>query len=639
MCGICGVIDWDGRGEAAAREADVSLMLERLVHRGPDGWGVSSQGAATLGAVRLAIRGLSDGQQPIVDEASGIVVVCNGEIDNHRELKRWLASRGRPVVAETDVAVLPGLFLELGSEFVEHLTGAFSIGLWSARDQLLLLARDRAGERPLHFHVSDEAWFASELSALVGVAHLRTSVNVEALRGYLAAGFFSAPLSPFEGIRKVGPGEIIEIRGQKVSTRRYWRWNSIRAAEKKAASPREFDEIFREAVRSQSDVDVPYGVYMSGGLDSSLVAAVLRKLRPDYTLHSYTLRFFEPSYDESGYAESAAKLLGLELHRVDVTPEVVPATLTELIASSGEPLADPAWVPTALLSRRAAQDVKIALVGEGADELFGGYPTYLGANLAERYARLPSFIRSLLRRGVERWPATDKKVTLSFLLKRFVRGDGLAPVPRHLLWTSVISPAVLKRLGVAPTETRPVDPATSGEVTRVDMLNVLQRADLENSLAEGLLTKADRASMQFAIELRAPYLDMSVMEYAACLAARDRVHGFTTKVFLKKYASNYLPSSIVNRRKRGLSVPLARWLREPLYDWAHSQLSSPLLDEMGLRNEAAVAMLEEQRQRKADHSRSLWALIVLSEWLQWASRQNVAQFSTQVSSATARMAS
>ncbi len=582
MCGICGAIDWEGRGETAAREADVSLMLERLAHRGPDGWGVASRGSATLGAVRLAIRGLADGQQPIVDDANGIVVVCNGEIDNHRELKRWLASRGRPVEAETDVAVLPGLFLELGPEFVERLTGAFSIGLWSERDQVLLLARDRAGERPLHFHVSDETWFASEISALVSVSHLHTGVNAEAVRGYLAAGFFSAPLSPFEGIRKVGPGEVIEIRGQKVSARRYWRWNSIPAAQKTAASPSDFDKVFREAVRSQSDVDVPYGVYMSGGLDSSLVAAVLRKLRPDYTLHSYTLRFFEPSYDESGYAERAAKLLGLELHRVDVTPEVVPATLTELIASSGEPLADPAWVPTALLSRRAAQDVKIALVGEGADELFGGYPTYLGASLAERYARLPAFVRSLLRRAVERWPATDKKVTLSFLLKRFVRGDGLAPVPRHLLWTSVIPPAILERLGVAPAETRRIDPAPPGaapygDIQPDEILDALQRVDLENSLAEGLLTKADRASMQFAIELRAPYLDVSVMEFAARLAARDRVRGFTTKVFLKQYAANYLPPSIVNRRKRGLSVPLARWLREPLHDWALAQLSAPLL--------------------------------------------------------------
>ncbi len=608
-------------------------MLERLAHRGPDGWGIASRGPATLGAVRLAIRGLGDGQQPIVDDANGIVVVCNGEIDNHRELKRWLASRGRPVQAETDVAVIPGLFLELGPEFVERLVGAFAIGLWSARDQLLLLARDRAGERPLHFHSSDKTWFASEIAALASIAHLGTGINAEAVRGYLAAGFFPAPLTPFDGIRRIGPGEIVEIRGQKVFERRYWRWTPVRAAGKPAAKPEDFDPVFREAVRSQSDVDVPYGVYMSGGVDSSLVASVLRKLRPDYKLHSYALRFLEASYDESGYAEFAAKLLGLELHRVDVTPEAFPAALAELVASSGEPLADPAWVPTALLSRRAAEDVKIALVGEGADELFGGYPTYLGAGLAARYDRLPAFARSLVRRGVERWPATDKKVTLSFLLKRFVRGEGLDAVSRHMLWTSVISPAILDRLGVPMVETRRLDPVPHG-----DMLDDLQRVDLENSLAEGLLVKADRASMRFAIELRAPYLDVRVMEFAARLGVRDRVRGFTTKVFLKRFASRYLPSSIVNRRKRGLSVPLARWLREPLHDWARSQLSSPALGSAGIRTEAAVEMLEEHRQRKEDFSRPLWALIVLSEWLQWVGQRKVAASSSQAVSAHARMA-
>jgi len=608
-------------------------MLERLAHRGPDGSGVASSGLGTMGAVRLAIRGLDDGQQPIVDETNGLVAVCNGEIDNHRELKQWLASRGRPVRAETDVAVLPGLFLELGPEFVERLIGAFAIGLWSARDRLLILARDRAGERPLHFHTSKETWFASEVAALAAVSRLGARVDEEAIRGYLAAGFFPAPLSPFEGIRKVGPGEIVEVRGEEISVRRYWRWTPISAADKQAPKPEDFDGVFREAVRSQSDVDVPYGIYMSGGVDSSLVAAVLRKLRPDYTLHSYALRFLEPSYDESGYAEFTAKLLGLELHRVDVTPEVFPSTLAETVASSGEPLADPAWVPTALLSRRAAEEVKIALVGEGADELFGGYPTYLGAGLAARYERLPSFVRSLARRGIERWPATDKKVTLSFLLKRFVCGEGLEAVPRHLLWTATVSPSILDRLGLPASETRRFDGAPDSEI-----LDELQRVDLENSLAEGLLTKADRASMRFAIDLRAPYLDMRVMEFATGLRASDRVRGLTTKVFLKKYASRYLPSSIVNRRKRGLSVPLARWLREPLHDWAHSQLSSATLSSIGIRTGAAVEMLEDHRRRKADYSRALWALIVLSEWLQWVGQHKAAYSSARMVRSAARMA-
>jgi asparagine synthase (glutamine-hydrolysing) len=278
----------------------------------------------------------------------------------------------------------------------------------------------------------------------------------------------------------------------------------------------------------------------------------------------------------------------------------------------GEPLADPAWVPTALLARRASRDVKLALVGEGADELFGGYPTYVGARLADRYTRLPGAVRALLRDAVERWPRTDRKVTLSYLLKRFVAAAELPPVSRHRHWTSSIPPDLLRRLGVEdPT---PPDLDTDGHI-----LDILQRMDLETSLAEGLLTKADRASMSSALELRAPYLDQAVMEFAASLPVEERVHGMATKIFLKRFALRYLPAAIVYRRKRGLSVPLSRWLRGPLHAWAAARLADDRLRIAGVDPGAAVALLEEHRRRRADHARALWTLIVLAEWVAWVS--------------------
>ena len=305
----------------------------------------------------------------------------------------------------------------------------------------------------------------------------------------------------------------------------------------------------------------------------------------------------------------------MDLVTVWVRPEEMRSELKTLISLVGEPLADPAWLPAALLARRAAQDVKLALVGEGADELFGGYPTYIGAGLAEQFARLPRWAKSLVRRGIEALPPSEKKVTLSFLLKRFVQGADLEGLARHRLWVSNIAPALLQRLGVAPPALEHAD-REGGQ-----LLDRLQRWDLESTLAEGLLTKADRSSMSSALELRAPFLDAAVMDFAKSLPVEERVRRFNTKVFLKRYALRYLPESIVHRRKRGLSVPIARWLRGPLRDWALAMLASGRLEQVGIRTSAAVGLLTEHCARKADHARALWALLVLSEWLDWVANE------------------
>jgi asparagine synthase (glutamine-hydrolysing) len=612
MCGVCGIAAPGGALDGAQASRHVQAMVDALAHRGPDDSGLHGTSAAVLGATRLAIRGLADGRQPMVDPGSGVVVVCNGEIDNHGSLRSWLAARGRPVASATDVAVVPGLYLELGDRFVEQLSGVFAIAIWDPRQSRLLLARDRAGERPLfYYREGGTVRFATEISALSVDPSLRLSPDRGALARYVRFGYFAAPETPFSQIRKVAPGEMVVIDQDRVTRRRYWRW-AITTATKRAPTVEGFDALFREAVRRQSDAEVECGVFLSGGLDSSLVAAVAKDLAPRRRLRAYTLRFSEASYDEGTSAERIARHLGLEWVPVAVTPETLQEGIPELVRVVGEPLADPAWVPTALLARRASRDVKLALVGEGADELFGGYPTYVGATLAERYTRLPRAVSAPLRILVERWPPSDRKVTLSYLLKRFVAAAELKPVERHRHWTSSISPELLRRLGVEDHTSD--DPDVDGGV-----LDVLQRIDLETSLAEGLLTKADRASMSSALELRAPFLDPAVMEFAAALPPEERVRGVATKVFLKRFALRYLPAEVVSRRKRGLSVPLARWLREPLHAWAASRLGDDRLRLAGVNPDAAVELLEEHRRRRGDHARALWTLIVLAEWVAWAS--------------------
>lgn len=591
-------------------------MVRALDHRGPDDVGIAVSSRAALGATRLAIRGVSNGHQPFVDPPTGVTVVCNGEIDNHAELRAWLEERGRAVHLATDAAVIPGLYLELGEAFVERLVGAFAVAVWDPRADRLLLARDRTGERPLFFlRHPDFVVFASELAALASDPTLTLTRDRDSLGAYLRSGLFASPSTPFAEVRKVAPGETVTFDAAGVRRRRYWRW-SVGTTPKGPPNEERFDAIFREAVRRQTEVDVDFGVLLSGGLDSSLVATVARRLRPERPLLAYTVRFREASYDEGRVADRVAHRLGIRSIPVWIEPEQFPEQIRELVATVGEPLADPAWVPTAMLCRRAAADVKLALTGEGADEIFGGYPTYLGARWASRYARLPGPLRALVARILRRWPPSDRKVALSFLLKRFVDAAEMEGLTRHVLWTSQISPVLLRRLGA----TRPFEPPE--DRPQGDLLDLVQRADLEGSLAEGLLTKADRASMAHGMEVRAPFLDVGVIEYAASLPPEARVRGLSTKVFLKRYALRYLPGSIVHRRKRGLSVPLASWMRGPLHGWVRSRLADERLEAAGVRPAAALDVLEEHRLRTADHSRALWTLVVLVEWLRWTAERS-----------------
>ena len=610
MCGICGIIGFGAPGDAGALRTRVDAMLEALRHRGPNAIAAFGTDTAVLGATRLAVRGIDAPSQPSVDSASGVIVVCNGEIDNHRELRRWLEDRGRTVPPGSDVEVLPGLYLELGDAFVERLVGAFALAVWDPRTRRALVARDRTGERPLFFtQRPDGLRFASEIAALLAAGDQAAAVSSTAIRGYLQFGNFAAPRSPLEGVEKVAPGERILFENGTLRRERYWRW-SITRTEKRTPSLDEFDGIFREAVRRQSDVDIDFAVFLSGGLDSSLVAAVTRSLHPDRPLRAYTVRFDVDSFDEGDFAATVAERLGMRQESVWVRPEDLQTELPALVRRVGEPLADPAWLPAALLARQAAREFRMTLVGEGADELFGGYPTYLGARLAQRYSRLPAPLRTLLRRAVEAVPASDKKVTVSYLLKRFVQGAELEGMARHQLWNSNISPELLRRLGVEPAGLPGPNPEGP------ELLDRVQQWDLEVPLAEGLLTKADRASMSFALELRAPFLDEGILDFAARLPVSERIHGMTTKVFLKRYALRYLPREIVHRRKRGLSVPLGRWLRGPLRDWAADALSPAHLEPVGVNPSAARDVFQEHLDRRADHARALWTLIVLSHWYQ-----------------------
>jgi asparagine synthase (glutamine-hydrolysing) len=589
-------------------------MLRALAHRGPHGDAFVSRPNLAMATNRLAIRGVDQHQPPLLEYEAGVIVACNGEIDNHRELRSSLAEAGHDIAHSTDVAVLAPLYLEQGLSFLEHVQGVFALALWDDRHQRLILARDRAGERHLYYAVlGHTVYFASELAALVKTCAAELQLDAAGIAHYLRSGYCPAPSSPLKHIHKVCPGEMVVIEPTGIRHLRYWNFPQEKAANA-VPSPQSFDPVFREAVRRQSDIDVDYGVLLSGGIDSALMTAVARSVRPEKNITAYCIRFAEESFDEGEHAAQLAKDLGCGFVEVNVSAQDFPRMLRELVRANGEPLADPAWIPLSLVTKRAAQDVRLLLAGEGADELFGGYPTYLGAHWTSHYANLPPSVKALAQRAIGALPTSDKKVTLSFLLKRFISGQDLDGLARHLLWTASIPPIWQRRLGIEP----PAD-VTGHDAAR--LIDTIQRYDFGHSLPDALMAKADRGAMLHGVEIRAPFLDQAVIEFAATLPLAARVRGITTKVFLKRYALNYVPKSVVTRRKRGLSVPLASWLRGPLREWAQAHLASGDLAAVGINTREALALFAEHQARVSDHSRAIWTLIVLSEWLQWLSSE------------------
>ncbi|RDI97487.1 asparagine synthase (glutamine-hydrolyzing) [Dyella solisilvae] len=613
MCGISGILYRHPTG-ARVDSARVSAMLSAMAHRGPDGDGVYACDRLAMAVNRLAIRGVEAPQPPLMVHPSGIVVACNGEIDNHRELREILAQRGHVIDQTTDVAVIAPLYLEYGPQFLEHLQGVFAIALWDAPRKQLLLARDRAGERHLLYALSDDAvCFASELSGLVAAMPTPPQLDRESLPHYLQSGFCPSHHSLLAHHHKLQPGEVIVIDAAGARHEHYWK-APIGVTPKSAPDMAAFDDILRGAVLRQTDIDVDYGVLLSGGVDSALVTAIARAVRPERKLTAYCVRFAETSFDEGQHAADVAQQLGCDFVPVTLQPDDVPGRLHKLIAATGEPLADPAWMAQSLVTERASQDVHLLLAGEGADELFGGYPTYLGARLHGRFERLPASMRAGIRRLVSALPVSDKKMTVSFLLKQFVHGPELDGFSRHLLWNARISPEWLRRLGFDP-------PGDQGRHTACDLMDAIQHYDFTHSLPDALLAKADRGSMCHAVEIRGPYLDRQVIEFAATLPVEWRVRGLTTKVFLKAFAQRYLPTSVVHQRKRGLSIPLCQWLHGPLHGWATQRLSASVLADAGIDTTTALALLDEHTLRRADHSRAIWVLVVLSEWLEWLAQQ------------------
>jgi asparagine synthase (glutamine-hydrolysing) len=614
MCGICGLVSLDG---AAVDPDVVAAMNGTLVHRGPDSAGAFVEGGVGLAARRLSIIDPEGGDQPVANEDGRIQVVQNGEIYNHAELRAQLERKGHRFATRSDTEVLVHLYEERGPAFVEDLRGMFAIALWDRLEQRLVLARDRFGIKPLYYGISQgRLSFGSELKALLALPGFPRDVDPDALEAYLAFNSIPAPLTIFAAARKLPPGHLLLWRGGEPTLRRYARPRPVEAGRERVGDEHvladELRERLRDSVRAHLVSDVPVGVLLSGGIDSSALAALAAR-ESSYRVSTFSIGFEERAFNELDQARLVAEHYGTDHHELVVRPDAV-ELLPRLAEAFDEPFADSSALPTYLVSQLAAGTVKVALSGEGGDELFGGYYTYVADTLAPRIGRVAAALRPL----VEALPSSSGKVSLDYKAKRFARAAHLPPLERHHGWKEIFSPdARAELLDGRRGATDPLDVyrARYAETEGADELARLQDVDIGIYLVDDLLVKTDRASMAHSLEARVPFCDQRVAELALALPRRMKVRGLAKKRLLRQAVATLLPERIARAPKQGFSIPAAAWLRGDLEPFAREMLAPGRLRAQGFFEPAAVArLIDAHVARREDLSRQIWGLLMFSLW-------------------------
>jgi asparagine synthase (glutamine-hydrolysing) len=633
MCGICGALNLSF--EPLAHRERIESMCERLRHRGPDSEGLFELPHVALAMRRLSIIDLQTGDQPLFNETGEIALVFNGEIYNYRELRQELLERGHQFRTHSDGEVILHLYEELGPDFAGELNGMFAIALWDEGARRLLLARDRAGEKPLYYwHRNQVLVFGSEVKALLQYPGISPAPDFQALPLYFLHGYFPAPGTAFAEIKKLPAAHVMVAERGGIRVKPFWKLQDyLRPAGQPRPSRRqeadlvdELRERLRAAALSRLVSDVPLGIFLSGGLDSSTLVAIMSELTPS-NVNSFSVAFPETAFNEESYASLVARRFRTRHHVVKADEPSLREALGLLAQQLDEPIADPAVIPTFLMSRFARSQIKVALSGEGSDELFGGYPTYLGARLAEHYLRLPEFVRRGLSRQLDRLlPVSSGAVPVGLFLRRFLQNADCKPAERHSIWFGMFSPRELKQLFSPDGPGRERVPPPTNNLF-APLARVLDGAQFESTLAEmlyvdfrmyledNLLVKIDRASMACSLELRTPYLDHRLVEFAAGLPASLKVRGLCLKYILKKAAEAWLPREIVYRQKRGFSVPIADWMRKELRPLVDETLGREKLKRDGLFDPGFVRnLLEEHWARRADNRKALWTLFCFQLW-------------------------
>jgi asparagine synthase (glutamine-hydrolysing) len=619
MCGICGIVD---RREPINREVLVR-MAEAIRHRGPDDEGVyvapnESATAVGLGFRRLSIIDLASGNQPIANEDGTVRVVFNGEIYNYRSLRSELESRGHRFATNADTEVIVHLYDELGARCVERLNGMFAIALWDERRQTLTLARDRFGKKPLYYaDLGDALLFASELKSLVEHPRCPRELDFDALARYLALEYVPTPHAIFARVRKLPGGHVLSWKDGHVSVESYWELE-LRAdhpAHPDSEYVEEFRTRFREAVRRRLMSEVPLGAFLSGGIDSSSVVAMMAEALPAKAVKTFSIGFADNSFDESEHARRVATHFGTDHHEEVFTPQVMLDLLPGVVDWLDEPFGDASILPTYLLSRYTRSFVTVALGGDGSDELLAGYPTFPADRLARLY-RVPRLLHSnVIYPLADRLPVSTANFSFDFKLKRFLRAASAPADVRHPTWLGSFTrdeqAALLTREPPDPlVEHRRAFGAAAGDPT-ARLIYLYAKTYLQDDI----LVKVDRASMACSLEVRAPFLDVELVEFLSRVPSSLKLRRFDTKYLLKLAMRNVLPPGIATRPKKGFGIPVAEWFKGDLRDALQDELSPERIRRQGLFESAEVQrLLSEHLSGRRDHRKALWTLFVFQLW-------------------------
>jgi asparagine synthase (glutamine-hydrolysing) len=573
---------------------------------------------ATLCAVRLKIIDLAGGNQPMVSDDGDTAIAFNGEIYNHREIRDELQSLGHRFRSNCDTETVLRAFLEWDTDCFQRMRGMFAAALWTESGKRLVLARDRMGIKPLYYYVcGDDVYFGSELKAILAHSHVPRQLDPTALDTYLSVNYVPGERTLIEGIRKLPLGSCLEWRNGR---RRIASWMKPATVERPAsfgAAKEQLDWLLRESVREHLISDVPLGVWASGGLDSSTILHYAAG-ETSGRLKTFSVSFAGRSFDESPYFREVAQVYGTDHHEFDLNPDVELRTAIEDFAYySDEPSADAGALPVWYLSKMTRQHVTVALSGEGADEIFGGYLTYLADRLIRPFRHVPAPLRRAMRGAMERYlPVSDEKISLEYKLKRCIEGSWLDPDEAHFFWNGAFSNEQRRRIRIGANGNGLRELVEELKLGRSGVVDRYLAVDQNYYLPDDILYKADRMSMAHSLEVRPPFLDSRIVDFAASLPQRYKIRGMQQKYILKELMRGKLPQSVLTRKKTGFDIPTHDWFRGPLRTLLLDTLDADTIDATGIFDARAIhSLIRDHMERRINVGYHLWGLLTLFLWM------------------------